>query len=82
MNNNNKKQSNLQFTELTPDDIAIHEDIYINMLVDLAPNTPMKMGVITKAEATGVPSVTARIYYEYAIKEVQKANDIFQETFG
>ena len=30
---NNKKQSNLQFTELTPDDIATHEDIYIDMLI-------------------------------------------------
>ena len=66
---NNKKQSKLQFTKLTPDDIAAHEDIYINMLVDLAP------------KATGISSITARLYYEYAIKEVQKANGIFQETF-
>ena len=68
--NNNKKQSNLQFTELTPDDITTHEDIYINMLVNLAPL------------ATNISfSVASRIYYEYAIKEVQKANDLFQETF-
>lgn len=79
--NNNKKQSersyggseknpNLQFTKLTPDDIAEHEDTYINMLVSLAP------------KATGISNISARMYYEYAIKEVQKANDIFQRTFG
>ena len=67
---NNKKQSNLQFTKLTPDDIARHEDIYIDILVDLAP------------KGIGVSSGSARIYYEYAIKEVQKANDLFQRTFG
>ena len=72
---NNKKQSNLQFTELTPDDIAVHEDIYINVLVGLAPEP-------TRISATPVPSSIARIYYEYAIKEVQKANDLFQKTFG
>jgi len=66
---NNKKQSNLQFTELTPDDIALHEDIYINILVDLAP------------KGIGISSGSSRIYYEYAIAEAQKANDIFQETF-
>ena len=68
---NNNKSTKLQFTELTPDDIAAHEDIYINMLVDLAPL------------ATNISfSVASRIYYEYAIKEVQKANDLFQKTFG
>ena len=66
---NNSKNTKLQFTKLTPDDIATHEDIYINILVDLAPNT------------TGISTVPARLYYEYAIKEVQKANDIFQITF-
>ena len=59
--------NNITFTELTPDDIAVHEDIYINMLVDLAP------------KATGI---VARMYYEYAIKEVQKADSLFQKTFG
>ena len=48
---NNKKQSNLQFTKLTPDDIITHEDIYINMLVSLAP------------KATGISNVSARLYY-------------------
>ena len=67
---NDKKQSNLQFTKLTPDDTATHEDIYINMLVDLAP------------KATGLSTISARMYYEYAIKEVQKADDLFQKTFG
>ena len=69
--NNNKKQSNLQFTKLTPDDIGVHEDIYINMLVGLAPLFPRNK-----------PScIYGSIYYEYAIKEVQKADSLFQETF-
>ena len=66
---NSNKNIKLQFTKLTPDDIATHEDIYINVLVALAP------------KATGISSVAARLYYEYAIKEVQKADDLFQKTF-
>ena len=63
----NDKNISLQFTKLTPDDITTHEDIYIDVLVDLAP----------------VPSgIYGSIYYEYAIEEVQKANDLFQKTFG
>ena len=73
--NNNKKQSNLQFTELAPDDIATHEDIYIDVLVGLAPEP-------TRISATPVPLSIARIYYEYAIKETLKAKQLFQETFG
>ena len=65
------KKIDLQFTELTPDDIAIHEDIYIAILVDLAPNPSGILG-----------GLSARIYYECAIKEVQKANDLFQRMFG
>ena len=64
--NNNKKQSNLQFTELTPDDIATHEDIYIDMLVGLA-HPPVSYW---------------HIYREYGIKETLKAKQLFQETFG
>ena len=67
---NNKKQSNLQFTELTSDDIATLCDIYISMLVSLAP------------KATGISTIPAYLYYEYAIKEVQKADSLFQKTFG
>ena len=67
---NNHKNIKLQFTKLTPDDIATHEDIYVNMLVDLAP------------KVTSISTIPARLYYEYAIKEVQKADDLFQKTFG
>lgn len=63
---NNKKQSNLQFTELTPDDITTHEDIYIDMLVGLAHR----------------PSGSYwHIYREYAIAEVLKAKQLFHKTF-
>ncbi len=68
---NNNKKIDLQFTKLTPDDIDTHEDIYIKMLVNLAPNHFMLNS-----------DIPACIYYEYAIKEVQKANDLFQEAFG
>ena len=64
---NNKKQSDIQFTELTPNDIAVHEDIYIKVL-----------GMY------GIQTTQPKyfnIYYEYAIKEILKANDLFQKTF-
>ena len=64
---NNNKSTKLQFTELTPDDINVHEDIYIDMLVGLAHR----------------PSGTYwHLYREYAIKEVLKAKQLFQKTFG
>lgn len=68
---NNKKQSDIQFTELTPDDIATHEDLYINLLV----------GVSTKFYRS-VDKKYQMAYYEYVIKEVQKANDLFLKEFG
>jgi len=64
--NDNKKQSNLQFTGPTPDDIATHEDIYIDMLVGSA-HTP--------------PNTYWHIYREYAIKETLKAKQLFCKTF-
>ena len=65
--------NNITFTELTPEDIATHEDVYIDMLVGLAP----------KCSLPSAPSGTyERIYYDYAIKEVQKADSLFQKTFG
>ena len=70
--------NNITFTKLTPDDIATHEDIYINMLVDLAPGATGISADFGKRLST----IPARIYYEYAIKEVQKAGDLFQKTFG
>ena len=64
---NNKKQFDIQFTELTPDDIATHEDLYIDMLVGLAHR----------------PSGSYwHIYREYAIKETLKAKQLFCKTFG
>lgn len=61
------KNTKLQFTKLTQDDIAIHEDLYINLLL-----------------VSGFPMPTLRctqLYYDYAIKELQKVNDLFRETF-
>lgn len=57
--------NNITFTELTPDDIATHEDTYIDILVGLA-HTPCPYW---------------HIYREYAIKETLKAKQLFQETF-
>lgn len=61
----NNKNTKLQFTELTPDDIALHEYLYISLLV-----CPEKIGA------------NYSTYYNYAIKELQKANALFQKTFG
>ena len=66
--------NNITFTELTPDDITTHEDLYIDMLVGLAPEP-------TRISATLVPLSIARIYYEYAIKETLKAKQLFSKTF-
>ena len=64
---NNKKQSDIQFTELTPDDIATHEDLYIDMLIGSAHR----------------PSGSYwHIYREYVIKETLKAKQLFCKTFG
>ena len=63
--NNNK--SSLQYTELTPDDIAIHEDLYIQLLL------------MHREELSDSPYT--QIYYEYTIAEVRKANELFQNTF-
>ena len=57
--------NNITFTELTPDDITTHEDIYIDMLVGL----------------THKPCSYWHIYREYAIKEILKAKQLFQKTF-
>jgi len=64
--NNNKPT--LQFTELTPDDIDGHENLYINLLV-----------------GNGIDFLDKRYsnaHREYAIDEVQKAKQLFQNTFG
>jgi len=66
---NNKKHTNLQFTELTPDDVAIHEDLYIGIL----PINPLE-GFIYKKWRT-------QLYY-YNFKELRKAKQLFQKTFG
>ena len=60
------KNTELQFTELTTDDIAIQEDLYIDLL---ATN---HWAFLSYAE----------IYYDYAIAELQKANELFIKEFG
>lgn len=70
--NNNKKQSNLQFTKLTPDDIATHEDLYIDIL-------PKATWVSTGAFMS---QKTRTLLYNYNFKELQKAKQLFQKTFG
>ena len=61
------KKIDLQFTKLTPDDINVHEDIYINILVGL---THIQFNTYW------------HIYRKYAIKETLKAKQVFQKTFG
>ena len=63
---NNNKQP-LQFTELTPDDVTAHEDLYINLLTGGAVNI--------------IPDEYIPAYYGYAENELQKAKRLFQKTF-
>lgn len=68
--NNNKKQSNLQFTELTSDDKATHEDLYIDL-----------MAAIYQSVFIALDGKNLALLREYSINETLKANDIFQRTF-
>jgi len=61
------KNTKLQFTELTPDDIATHEDLYIEELLI--------------SGFHGLPYCYTQLYYDYAIKELQKRMGIFYQTF-
>lgn len=56
----------IQFTELTPDDIALHEDLYISLLV---------------GNLNEIPKCCTQIYHDYALSELQKAKDRFCKTF-
>lgn len=72
----NSKKTELQFTKLTPDDIATHEDLYIDILVN--------NGVITcqQHESAAFDKKYLDIYREYAIKETLKSKQLFCKTFG
>lgn len=67
MNKNSNKQP-LQFTELTPDDVSTYEDLYMGLLVGGAVNI--------------IPNSYIPSYYGYAEKELEKAKELFQKTFG
>lgn len=66
-NKTNNNKIPLQFTELTPDDITTHEDLYTHLLVGGAVNI--------------IPNDYIPAYYMYAEKELQKARNLFQEMF-
>lgn len=60
--------NNITFTKLTSDDIARHEYLHINKLL---------------INGFHIPSHRwTQLYYNYAITELQKANDLFQKTFS
>ena len=64
----NNKETKLQFTELTSNDTAVHEDLYIELLlVD-------KFGM--------PPGGCGQLYYDHAIEELQKANALFLKMFS
>ena len=65
---NNKPQ--IQFTELTPIDKLHHEDLYIQLLL------------IDRTDRLPHINPAVQMYYDYAIAEVQKAGELFQNTFG
>jgi hypothetical protein len=63
--NNNK--STLQFTELTQDDIATHEDLYITTCLAL--------------HFEYLPSEYFDVYHIHAEQELQKAKQLFCKMF-
>lgn len=69
---NNSKNTSLQFTELTPDDIAIQEDLYIDLL--LVSNFSVPPGYCGQ--------LYGQLYYDHAIIELQKANKLFLKAFS
>jgi len=67
----NNKNTKLQFTELTPDDKATHEDLYIDL-----------MAAIYRSVSLAIDRKNLALLREYNIDEILKANDVFQRTFG
>ncbi len=63
---NNNKHTDLQYTELTPNDLATHEDLYISLLV---------------GSLNEIPKCCTQIYYDHALNELYKAQDLFYKTF-
>jgi len=59
--------NNIQFTELTLDDIIAHEDLYIDLL--------------TGGAVSIIPNEYIPAYYKYADDELLKAKKLFRETF-
>ncbi len=70
---NNK--TNLQFTELTQDDINTHEDLYIGLLVSNGWGTLRREACKLRCKKY------SGVYREYAITEVLKSKKLFQEMF-
>lgn len=69
---NNNKKINLQFTELTLDDVGTHENLYIEILANDS--------CIRNKHTLGKKYYS--LYHNYAINELQKANDLFLKTFS
>jgi len=65
------KNTKLQFTKLTSDDIATHEDIYIDLIA-----------AIYQSVSLALSRKNLALLREYNIDEILKANDVFQRTFG
>lgn len=73
--------NNIAFTELTPDDIAEHEDLYIRLVVNNGCASLFCHLSLTQ-QSKYLDRKYLDIYHEYAIKETLKAKQLFQETFG
>ena len=67
----NNKDTKLQFTELTSNDTAVHEDLYIEELLISSSEMPL-----------GTAYCYTQLYYDHAIEELQKANALFLKTFS
>lgn len=62
----NNKNTKLQFTELTQNDVDTHEDLYTGLLL---------------GQRHKIPDNCIGIYSCYASEELQKAKDLFCKIF-
>lgn len=72
---NNKKQSELQFTELTLTDMITHEDLYIDLIAGIYQSVSFAIS------RKNLDRKHLALLREYNIDEILKAKQLFHKTF-
>lgn len=70
----NNKQTDLQFTPLTFNDVTTHEDLYIDLIVK-----PHGWAEYWEVKDLGVENRS--LLQDYNLKELRKAKRLFWDTF-